>query len=66
MIQTPIDGLQEFSVQQNAYSAEFGSAGGIMNMSSKSGESKFHGGVFEFIRNDDLDVCDFFPLGRQI
>jgi hypothetical protein len=66
MIQTSIDALQEFSVQQNAYSAEFGSAGGIMNMSSKSGESKFHGGVFEFIRNDDLDARDFFAPGRQV
>ena len=66
MIQTSIDALQEFSVQQNAYSAEFGSAGGIMNMSSKSGGSEFHGGVFEFIRNDYLDARDFFSPGRQV
>ncbi len=65
MIQTSIDALQEFSVQQNAYSAEFGSAGGMLNMTTKSGSDRFHGGLFEFIRNDDLDARDFFSPGRQ-
>ena len=37
LIQTSIDALQEFSVQQNAYSAEFGSAGGILNMTYQIG-----------------------------
>jgi hypothetical protein len=66
MIQTSVDALHEFSVQQNAYSAEFGSAGGILNMSSKSGTDKFHGGLFEFIRNDVFDARDFFAPGRQV
>ncbi len=65
MIQTSIDALHEFSVQQNAYSAEFGSAGGILNMSTKAGSDRFHGGLFEFLRNDDLDARDFFSPGRQ-
>jgi hypothetical protein len=66
LIQTSVDALQEFSVQQNAYSAEFGSAGGMLNMSSKSGANKFHGGLFEFLRNDALDARDFFSPGRQV
>ena len=65
MIQTSIDGLQEFSVQQNAYSSEFSSAGGILNMTTKSGSDHFHGSVYEFLRNDAVDARDFFSPGRQ-
>jgi hypothetical protein len=65
LIQTSIDGLHEFSVQQNAYSAEFGSAGGILNMSTKSGADHFHGGAFEFLRNEKLDARDFFAPKRE-
>ena len=65
LIQTSIDGLQEFSVQQNAYSAEFGSAGGLLNMTTKSGSQKLHGGVYEFLRNEDLDARDFFAPSRE-
>src|SRR5690348_6501549 len=65
LIQTSIDDLNEFSVQQNAYSAEFGSAGGILNMSTKSGTDRFHGGLFEFLRNEKLDARDFFAPRRE-
>jgi hypothetical protein len=65
MVQTSIDGLHEFSVQQNAYSSEFGSAGGILNMTTKSGSDQFHGALFEFLRNDALDARDFFSPGIQ-
>src|SRR5579885_2637823 len=65
LIQTSIDDLQEFCVMQNAYSAEFGSAGGILNMSTKSGTDRFHGGLFEFLRNDKLDARDFFAPARE-
>ncbi len=66
LIQTSIDDLQEFSVMQNAYSGEFGSAGGILNMSSKSGTDRFHGGLFEFLRNDKLDSRNFFSPKRDV
>jgi len=65
LIQTSIDDLQEFSVLQNAYSSEFGSAGGIFNMSTKSGTDHFHGGLFEFLRNDKLDARNFFSPTRE-
>ncbi len=65
LIQTSIDDLQEFSVLQNAYSSEFGSAGGIFNMSTKSGSDHLHGGLFEFLRNDKLDARDFFAPDRE-
>src|SRR3982751_1041489 len=65
LIQTSIDGLQEFSVQQNAYSADFGSAGGLLKMTSKTGSSQFHGAAYEFLRNEKLDARDFFAPRRE-
>ena len=65
LIQTSIDGLQEFSVQQNAYSADFGSAGGLLNMTSKPGSSQFHGAAYEFLRNEKLDARVFFAPRRE-
>jgi hypothetical protein len=57
----PVDATQEFRVQTNAYSAEFGrSAGAIVNLSIKSGTNQYHGSVYEFFRNNVLDANDFF------
>ncbi len=61
VIMPPPDALQEFSVQTNDYSAEFGhSAGAVLNAVTKSGTNAFHGDVWEFLRNDKLDATDFF------
>lgn len=65
-MQTSIDALQEFSVQQNAYSAEYNRGGPGFNSTTKSGTNKFHGGIFEYIRNDKLDARNFFSLDRAI
>ena len=65
-IQTSIDALQEFSVQQNAYSSEFARAGGSFNTTTKSGSNNFRGNVFEFLRNDKLDSRNFFAPTRAI
>jgi hypothetical protein len=57
----PLEAVQEFSVQSGAYSAEFGNvAGGVINLESKSGTNNWHGSLFEFFRNDQLDASDFF------
>ena len=45
LIQTSVDALQEFKVQQSAYSAEFSQAGGALNATTKSGSDQFHGGA---------------------
>ncbi|MBS1828265.1 MAG: TonB-dependent receptor [Acidobacteria bacterium] len=65
-----IDSTQEFKVLTNAMSAEFGrTAGGIISIVSKGGTNEFHGNLFEFLRNDNLNANDFFsnkagrPLG---
>ncbi len=57
----PVDAIQEFNLQTNSYSAQFGrSAGAIMNATTKSGTNQIHGDLWEFVRNDDLDSADFF------
>ena len=64
-IQTSIDALQEFSVQQNPYSAEFNRGGGFFNATTKSGTNQFHGDLFEFLRNDALDARNYFAIQRE-
>jgi Carboxypeptidase regulatory-like domain len=60
LIQTSVDALQEFKVQQSAYSAEFSQAGGMLNATTKSGSNSFHGAAFEFLRDDAFDARNFF------
>jgi hypothetical protein len=56
-----VDAVQEFKVQTNMYSAEFGRSGsGIINLIYKSGTNQFHGSAYEFLRNSDLDSNNFF------
>ena len=64
-IQTSVDALQEFSVQQNAYSAEFHGAGATFNVTTKSGGNTFHGSIFEFMRNDAFDSKNFFAVNKE-
>ena len=65
-IQTSIDALQEFSVQQSPYSAEFNRGGAFFNATTKAGTNRFHGGLFEFFRNEKLDARNYFSLNRAI
>ncbi len=61
VIQPPPDALQEFRIQTRTYSAEFGtSAGAVVNASIKSGTNQFHGDLWEFLRNSDLDANSYF------
>ena len=48
-----LDSVQEFQVQNSAYSAEFEGIGQV-NVATKSGGSRIHGSLFEFLRNDRL------------
>ncbi|PYU88417.1 MAG: hypothetical protein DMG08_25500 [Acidobacteria bacterium] len=63
-IKPSIDAVQEFKVQTSLYSAEFGrNAGGVVNVSVKSGTNEFRGSAYEFLRNQALDARNFFaPL----
>ena len=55
------DAVQEFRVVSNNAGAEFGKfAGGVVNLTTKSGSNAFHGGVYEFFRNRVLNANAFF------
>ncbi len=54
------DAIQEFRVQTNAYSVEYGRyASGVINVLTKSGGNKFHGSVYEFVRNNIFNANDW-------
>ncbi len=56
-----IDDIQEFKVLTYNYSAEYGErAGPTVLVTTKSGSNKFHGSLFEFFRNTDLDARSYF------
>lgn len=60
-VRPPVDALQEFKIQTSNYSAEFGlAAGAVLNAAVKSGGTRLHGDIWEFLRNDKFDAADFF------
>jgi hypothetical protein len=51
------ESVQEFQVNQNGFSAEFGRSGGaVINVVTKSGSNEFHGGLFEYFRDESLNA----------
>jgi hypothetical protein len=60
-----IDSIQEFEVQTNTFSAEYGrNSGSVVNLVTKSGSNNLHGSAYEFFRNDVLDARNFFNDSR--
>src|SRR5579871_2125830 len=67
-----VDAVREFNVLENTYGAEYGKRpGGQISLVTMSGTNQFHGSLFEFIRNSDLDARNYFdqssvpPLRRN-
>lgn len=59
--QPPIDTLAEYKIDNSAFPAEYGrNSGAIVNLATRSGTNEYHGELFEFFRNSDLDARNFF------
>jgi hypothetical protein len=60
LFQPSVDALQEFKVDTSTYSAEYGHNVAQISVITKSGGNEYHGALFEFLRNSDLDAKNFF------
>ncbi|MBI4902894.1 MAG: carboxypeptidase regulatory-like domain-containing protein [Acidobacteria bacterium] len=61
-----VDAVEEFKVQSGTMSAEFGyTAGGVINLVTRSGTNKFHGTAYDFVRNDKLDARNTFATVKN-
>jgi outer membrane receptor protein involved in Fe transport len=65
--EVPLDAMQEFSVITSNFSAQYGRAsGGVVNVATKSGTNTFHGGVYDFFRNDSLSTQTFDEKANEL
>jgi hypothetical protein len=56
-----VDSIAEIRILNTGYSAEYGrSIGTVVNLITKSGTNEFHGGLFEYLRNEKLNARNFF------
>lgn len=56
-----VDDIQEFNVETNAVSAEFGRFnGGVVNLTTRGGTNVYHGSFYNFFRNEDLNARNYF------
>jgi hypothetical protein len=59
-----LENIQEFHVESSTYSAEYGrGTGGQVTITTKSGSKNWHGGLFEYVRNDFFDARNYFDHG---
>ena len=55
------DSLAEINVKTSNYQAEYGqSAGAVINLTTRAGTKQFHGGIYTYLRNEDLNANDYF------
>src|ERR1700693_2324321 len=61
-----LDSISEFRILTSNTDAEYGNySGGLINVVTKSGGNAFHGSLFEFLRNTDLDAKSYFSTQRS-
>ena len=62
-----LDSIAQFRIITNNFDAEYGNySGGQINVVTKSGTNQYHGTVFDFLRNTDLDAGIPTPTGRGV
>jgi hypothetical protein len=65
--QPPVEGIEEFTVQNNSFSAEYGNNGGtVINVVTKSGTNRYHGSGWYFMRRPGFDANDFFSNASSL
>ncbi len=61
-----VDAIREFNLDRDTYAAEYGKKpGGQVSIVTQSGTNQFHGSVYEFLRNSDLDERNYFDAGAS-
>jgi Carboxypeptidase regulatory-like domain len=62
-----LDSIAQFRIITNNFDAEYGNySGGQINVVTKSGSNQYHGTVFDFLRNTDLDARNFYAPTRGV
>jgi hypothetical protein len=62
-----VDAIQQFRVERSLYTADSGRAGGgQINVVTRGGTTKFHGGVYEFFRNDKLNANTWINNANKV
>jgi hypothetical protein len=61
-----LDSISEFRIITNNFDAEYGNfSGGQVNVVTKSGTNRFHGSLFDFLRNTDFDAANYENQGAR-
>ena len=61
VLKPPVDAITEFRILTHNANAEFGnSLGSTTNIITRSGTNRFHGALWEFLRNDAFDATNYF------
>ena len=66
VLEPPLDAIEEFKIITHNANAEFGtSLGSTTNIITRSGTNRFHGALWEFLRNDAFDATNFFAANTE-